>query len=238
VRNNSGFGWDTEKQVPTAPDQVWDAYLQAHPQAKAYRHCTLPMYEELDELCASNVATGEYALTGTDLHRILSPTPPPEPPPTQTSPVDPNLGSPTPPAPARQSSPPPTSSGTSQANTQRSGRRQRASTDEASGNDASTSQAPQRRKRVRKSVGQSMTSAMERIGVDIAGSTEPGRNVSERASKKLQEEYGESMEDGDLYQAMLLLENDVKAAMFLSLEEGPFRDYWLDEEISRRTKGA
>jgi hypothetical protein len=35
---------------------------------------------------------------------------------------------------------------------------------------------------------------------------------------------------------MLLLESDVKAAMFLSLEEGTFRDYWLDEELSRMNR--
>jgi hypothetical protein len=26
VKNNSGFGWDPDVMVPTAPDSVWEAY--------------------------------------------------------------------------------------------------------------------------------------------------------------------------------------------------------------------
>ena len=30
--DNSGFGWDDEKQAPTAPPEVWDVYIQHHPE--------------------------------------------------------------------------------------------------------------------------------------------------------------------------------------------------------------
>ena len=30
LKNNSGFGWDPEKLIPTAPDDVWDRYIAAH----------------------------------------------------------------------------------------------------------------------------------------------------------------------------------------------------------------
>jgi len=30
LREQSGFGWDSEEQLPTAPDDVWDAYIEVH----------------------------------------------------------------------------------------------------------------------------------------------------------------------------------------------------------------
>ena len=37
LTDNSGFGWDEEKRLPTAPDEVWDEYLTAHKDAKKFR---------------------------------------------------------------------------------------------------------------------------------------------------------------------------------------------------------
>ncbi|KAG9408792.1 hypothetical protein AC1031_020636 [Aphanomyces cochlioides] len=37
LRNNSGFGWDEAKQLPTVPDEVWMAFLAAHPKSSIYR---------------------------------------------------------------------------------------------------------------------------------------------------------------------------------------------------------
>lgn len=28
MKNNSGFGWDEEAQLPTAPEAVWERYLK------------------------------------------------------------------------------------------------------------------------------------------------------------------------------------------------------------------
>jgi len=63
IKNNSGFGWDSEKGVPTAPESVWDAYIKAHPEGERFRHRGLVHYAVLDELCANRSATGEFALT-------------------------------------------------------------------------------------------------------------------------------------------------------------------------------
>ncbi|PWA39564.1 hypothetical protein CTI12_AA570850 [Artemisia annua] len=43
----SGFGWDPEKCVLTAPDDVWDAYLKDKKQAAPFRNKALPYYEKL-----------------------------------------------------------------------------------------------------------------------------------------------------------------------------------------------
>ena len=37
LKSNSGFGWDEELNIPTAPNEVWDAYIKSHPLAKEFR---------------------------------------------------------------------------------------------------------------------------------------------------------------------------------------------------------
>lgn len=63
ICENSGFGWDPVRMVPTAPDRVWENYIAAHKGAKKYRTRTLPFYEQLEELFAESRATGQYAPT-------------------------------------------------------------------------------------------------------------------------------------------------------------------------------
>ena len=41
LKENSGFGWNDELKIPTAPSSVWDDYKAAHPVAKGYRYTTL-----------------------------------------------------------------------------------------------------------------------------------------------------------------------------------------------------
>jgi len=61
LKNLSGFGWDDEKQIPTADDATWEAYIEIHSEAKAFRKATLPNYDALDALFSGKVATGKYA---------------------------------------------------------------------------------------------------------------------------------------------------------------------------------
>ncbi|KAH0611588.1 uncharacterized protein H6S33_010853 [Morchella sextelata] len=58
---NSGFGWDSEKKIPTAPNDVWDSYLKYHKEAKPFRFHTLPHYDMLYEIFSKSVATGEFS---------------------------------------------------------------------------------------------------------------------------------------------------------------------------------
>lgn len=62
MKDNPGFGWDTDRQLPTAPDEVWDRYLVAHKEAKEFRYKTLPNFAELDDIFTGNTATGNYAI--------------------------------------------------------------------------------------------------------------------------------------------------------------------------------
>ena len=45
LKENSG--WNEDLSLPTAPDEVWDEYLAAHPNAKVYRTSTLVNFQEL-----------------------------------------------------------------------------------------------------------------------------------------------------------------------------------------------
>ena len=59
--DNSGFGWEEGKKIPTAPPEVWDVYIQHHPEAVKHRTKTLAFYEELCEIFYGKCATGQFA---------------------------------------------------------------------------------------------------------------------------------------------------------------------------------
>ncbi|KAL3023262.1 hypothetical protein AAZX31_04G058600 [Glycine max] len=55
-----GFSWDEQQQMLLADDDVWNAYVKAHPHARTYRSKTLPNYRDL-ELIFRNVAENEIS---------------------------------------------------------------------------------------------------------------------------------------------------------------------------------
>lgn len=61
LRGQSGFGWDDERQMVTAPSDVWDEYLKTHPKAKPWRKKTYPLFEDMAELVDGVIATGKAA---------------------------------------------------------------------------------------------------------------------------------------------------------------------------------
>ena len=63
IKNNSGFGWDDQRGIPTAPESVWCAYLTAHPEAERFRGRALIHYSILHVLCTNLSTTGEFTLT-------------------------------------------------------------------------------------------------------------------------------------------------------------------------------
>lgn len=65
LKDNSGFGWDEDLKVPTAPAEVWDAYIEKHPSAKQFRNKGLDQYELLEILFDGKVATGTFAISST-----------------------------------------------------------------------------------------------------------------------------------------------------------------------------
>ncbi|XP_035538979.1 L10-interacting MYB domain-containing protein isoform X2 [Juglans regia] len=54
----NGFSWDETQQMIAADDDVWDAYIKAHPHARAYRTKTLPNYYDLLLLYGNEIDGG------------------------------------------------------------------------------------------------------------------------------------------------------------------------------------
>ncbi|XP_031099367.1 uncharacterized protein At2g29880-like [Ipomoea triloba] len=67
TNNNSGFGWDDERKVVTAEDDVWDAYLTSHKEAAHYRMKSFPFYIEFTTIYGKDRATGKDSQTGADI---------------------------------------------------------------------------------------------------------------------------------------------------------------------------
>ncbi|XP_061365263.1 uncharacterized protein LOC133308635 [Gastrolobium bilobum] len=55
-----GFSWNEQQQILSADDDVWDAYVKAHPHVRTYRLKTLPNYRDL-ELIFRNVSEDEIS---------------------------------------------------------------------------------------------------------------------------------------------------------------------------------
>ncbi|XP_058103623.1 L10-interacting MYB domain-containing protein-like [Magnolia sinica] len=56
----SGFGWESERIVVTAPDEVWEQYLRSHPNAVRLRGKRINRMDDLAVICGSDQATGHY----------------------------------------------------------------------------------------------------------------------------------------------------------------------------------
>jgi hypothetical protein len=61
ICDNSGFGWNEDAQLPTTSDDVWEAYIKAHPEAAKFRNTTLFCWKTLDTIFGNNIATGKYS---------------------------------------------------------------------------------------------------------------------------------------------------------------------------------
>ncbi|XP_058078564.1 L10-interacting MYB domain-containing protein-like [Magnolia sinica] len=61
--NASGFGWDEDNKLLTAPDDVWEDYIRSHPYAQHIRGKAVRRYDDLTYLFGNDRATGSRAST-------------------------------------------------------------------------------------------------------------------------------------------------------------------------------
>ncbi|KAG3098959.1 hypothetical protein PI124_g9114 [Phytophthora idaei] len=61
MHNNSGFGWDPQTSLPTAPEYEWDAVIVEHPPAREFRSRALIIFGEIDQIFSGTDVTGQYA---------------------------------------------------------------------------------------------------------------------------------------------------------------------------------
>ncbi|KAJ6745311.1 hypothetical protein OIU74_028071 [Salix koriyanagi] len=59
--DNSGFSWDETREMITAKDHIWDAYIKAHPDARSYRVKTVPGYQKLCVIIGQENSGGRYS---------------------------------------------------------------------------------------------------------------------------------------------------------------------------------
>ncbi|XP_057809032.1 uncharacterized protein At2g29880-like [Salvia miltiorrhiza] len=62
LKFNSGFGYDNDTKKFTASDEVWDAYIEAHPKDAYLRTGSFSDYDELRLAVGNGVAVGRNAI--------------------------------------------------------------------------------------------------------------------------------------------------------------------------------
>lgn len=55
------FSWDETREMVTAADHIWDAYTEAHPDARSYRVKTVPSYKKLCVIYGQDGCDGRYS---------------------------------------------------------------------------------------------------------------------------------------------------------------------------------
>ncbi|KAK5838652.1 hypothetical protein PVK06_007386 [Gossypium arboreum] len=67
-KNNSGFGWDENRQLVVAEDAVWNSYIKVRIISTAqFKHRSFPYYDQLTAIYAKDRATGKDAQTAADI---------------------------------------------------------------------------------------------------------------------------------------------------------------------------
>ncbi|XVF69710.1 hypothetical protein PTKIN_Ptkin11bG0104000 [Pterospermum kingtungense] len=61
--HTSGFGWDSERNMVTVKDSIWESYLISHKDATPFRTRRFHFFYELCKIYAKNRATGKDAQT-------------------------------------------------------------------------------------------------------------------------------------------------------------------------------
>ncbi|KAF1858707.1 hypothetical protein Lal_00044740 [Lupinus albus] len=61
------FTWDGSNEMVLADDEVWDAYIQAYPNAQRYRIRAVLNYEDLCEIFDNTNADGRYSISSHDV---------------------------------------------------------------------------------------------------------------------------------------------------------------------------
>ncbi|GLT76089.1 hypothetical protein SLA2020_477700 [Shorea laevis] len=58
ILKRNGFSWDDAQQMITAEEDVWDAYIKAHPHSRTYKMKTLPNYNDLSLIFGDAIDEG------------------------------------------------------------------------------------------------------------------------------------------------------------------------------------
>ncbi|KAI4380448.1 hypothetical protein MLD38_006639 [Melastoma candidum] len=56
---DSGFGWDSERNMPIASDEVWNEYIKVHKETTGFRYRSFPYYQEMSMIYGKDRAMGK-----------------------------------------------------------------------------------------------------------------------------------------------------------------------------------
>lgn len=209
LKNNSGFGWDGENQMPTAPIDVWARYLNAHPTAREFSEKPLKNFLELEELFSGVRATGEYAVTASNIVRSLS-----------SSADDSSLF-------IKQER-----KRSFEPEDLQSGFRLEHTISQPVSSQEQSQQITKISRRDRSSAGQEVAKALLELN-NTAQMQVAQQTPIQKAIIVLQDTYTDKFTIDDMILAMTIFEQPVKSEMFLAMREGNLRDSWLEMELSK-----
>lgn len=66
--NQNGFSWDESRQMVTADDYVWDAYVKVHPDASVYKTKAVLNFNDLCLIYGYTTADGRYSRSSHDVN--------------------------------------------------------------------------------------------------------------------------------------------------------------------------
>lgn len=59
ILDQKGFSWDDDRQMVTADNKVWDAYLKVYPDVRSFRIKTIPYYNDLCVIYKKAISSGK-----------------------------------------------------------------------------------------------------------------------------------------------------------------------------------
>lgn len=223
LKENSGFGWNKESDLPTAVEGVWDDYITKHPEAAKFCQKPFPFYSAMSEICSGHTATGHYASTAAEAmvekveHQIGSD----------------DSGSTTRDTPAAldfmfrgdrwDESRGIETIAMSEGHTQGKGKGKRISEEKLENSSIV------RPKRERKGAGIAIANALEKLNA-TASSAQISKQ--EEAVRDLQVQYGDIMSMEELVDAMSVMESEIKARLYL-VASSELQAKWLRQEIQK-----
>jgi hypothetical protein len=201
----SGFGWNEEKELFEAYDYVWDALNKAYPRIIWHKTNVLPYRDQLSVILHNVKATGGGALS------LATPTP-----------VDPRLeGIQSLSTPSRASSASPNPSKSSYKKSKKRVLAEIMDEGESFGSLSSNKKVD---------LGAALLGLTREI--ERARKAKENQETSQQqALKLLCKAYTKRLANRDFVRAISLFKDKGNAVTFLTLEEGEYRDLWLEEEI-------
>lgn len=55
MKDNSGFGFDPIREIPTCSDEVWEEFVKVHKDAAKFRRAPFMWFQDMDEILTGDM---------------------------------------------------------------------------------------------------------------------------------------------------------------------------------------